>query len=100
MARLVLRSFASPLGPHSSCDPDSPAFTPSIPASTMVAASDISGLLKNLPPVMFLVCKYQHYKRNQQQSSIRKVTERELLRLNHKIVSPLSTKEHVFPCGI
>ena len=47
----------------------------------------IVSLLNNLPPVMFLVCKYQEYRRNQQQLTIRKVTERELLRLNHKIVS-------------
>ena len=64
--------------------------TTSIPGAAAASAekrSAIVNLLNSLPPVMFLVCKYQQYRRNQQQLTIRKVTERELLRLNHKIVS-------------
>ena len=36
-------------------------------------------------PTMFLVCKFTEYKRQQQDQSKRKVTERELSNLNHKI---------------
>ena len=36
---------------------------------------------------MYFVCKYQEYKRNKKENNKRKVTERELSHLNHKIVS-------------
>src|SRR5688572_13290342 len=49
----------------------------------------LTAVLPILPrlKIMFLVCKYQEYKRQQQEVNKRKVTERELSHLNHKIVS-------------
>lgn len=38
-------------------------------------------------PGMYLYYKYNQYKRQQQEQTRRKVTERELAHLNHKIVS-------------
>lgn len=38
-------------------------------------------------PGMYLFYKYSQYKRQQQEQNRRKVTERELAHLNHKIVS-------------
>ena len=38
-------------------------------------------------PRMFLMCKYKQYKKNQQETSRRKATEKELHHLNQKIVS-------------
>lgn len=43
--------------------------------------------VSSLLPAMFLVCKFQEYKRHQEDQSRRKVTEKELSNLNHKIVS-------------
>lgn len=90
-------------------DPGSLGTRTESPNASATSASPITAkrkgmmlsLLNNLPPVMFLVCKYREYKHNQQQLTIRKVTERELLRLNHKIVSPplfsLSGSNLIFP---
>jgi len=39
------------------------------------------------PSKRFLVCKYQEYKRQKKESNKRKITEKELSNLNHKIVS-------------
>jgi len=39
------------------------------------------------PSKRFLVCKYQEYKRAKKESNKRKITEKELSNLNHKIVS-------------
>uniref|UniRef100_T1JAK4 Uncharacterized protein n=1 Tax=Strigamia maritima TaxID=126957 RepID=T1JAK4_STRMM len=38
-------------------------------------------------PGMYLVYKYNQYKRQRQEQNKRKVTEKELAHLNHKIVS-------------
>lgn len=51
--------------------------------------SSLSHFVSSLLPTMFLVCKFHEYKRQQQEQSRRKVTERELSNLNHKIVSGL-----------
>lgn len=44
-------------------------------------------LLGALLPNMFLLCKLGDLKRQQTEQSKRKITERELSNLNHKIVS-------------
>lgn len=48
-------------------------------------SSCVVRLVTSLFPTMFLVCKFTEYKRQQQDQSKRKVTERELSNLNHKI---------------
>lgn len=42
-------------------------------------------------PGMYLFYKYNQYRRQQQEQNRRKVTERELAHLNHKIVSAMLT---------
>ncbi|KAH3720134.1 hypothetical protein DPMN_063028 [Dreissena polymorpha] len=45
-------------------------------------------------PGMYLFCKYNEFKRHQQEISRKKVTERELDHLNHKIAFDMKTLDH------
>lgn len=63
----------------------------STPAPTMPRGLSSSAFMKPFVvlalPGMYLFYKYNQYRRQQQEQNRRKVTERELAHLNHKIVS-------------
>ncbi|XP_053206657.1 myb-like protein A isoform X2 [Panonychus citri] len=50
-------------------------------------------ILSSFFPTMFLVCKFHQFKRQQQESNRKKITEKELSHLNHKIDKLLNKLE-------